>query len=169
MSTQPAFSTGRIDITEIRVPRLQLGGKRPPFDGGKYRLRARGRSHAPARRHRNLRWCGAGLCALGSTLGITPAAQAASPPDLSGVYHCEGNSEACNQYGSIFTVTQSGSQLQIKSDKGQTATAKLTSDATLTAGPVWNNMHAIIRSSERSVIVWANGAAWRKQQITATN
>jgi hypothetical protein len=60
-------------------------------------------------------------------------------------------------------VTQSGSELQIKSGKVDSATAKLTSSATLTTGPALN-MFGIVRSDD-GVIVWSNGATWRKQQL----
>jgi len=105
------------------------------------------------------------MCAVTSAWGLGPAQAAdAFVPDLSGVYRCEGTEAACEKFGSAVQVTQSGSELQIATGKGDTAKAKLTSSATLTAGPTLN-MHGIVRSAEDGVIVWSNGAMWRKQQL----
>jgi len=91
-------------------------------------------------------------------------AQLSSPafPDLTGTYRCEGHESACNWSGTAFTVTQSGADLEIKNDKGDIGNAKLTSNITLTAGPIWN-MLGVITSPDNNLIQWSNGTSWRKQ------
>ena len=59
-------------------------------------------------------------------------------------------------------MTQSGSDIQIKNDKGDTGNGKLTSNITLAAGPIWN-MLGVIASPDNRVIQWSNGTTWRKQ------
>ena len=44
-------------------------------------------------------------------------------PNLSGTYRCEGNETTCGWSGSSFTLTQSGSDIQIKNDKGEIGNA----------------------------------------------
>jgi hypothetical protein len=90
-------------------------------------------------------------------------AQPASPPlpNLGGTYRCEGGASLC-QSGASFTVAQSGADLQIKNDKGETGTGKLTSNITLTAGPIWN-MNGVIVTPDNRTIQWSNGTSWRKQ------
>jgi len=165
MSAQPALR-GRIDITPLHIPgRPGLAGRQPPDGGGRHGTSRPRRLSAHRRRGSSLRLSGAlGMCALTSALGLGPAHAAdAFFPNLNGVYRCEGSEAACERFGSPVQVTQSGSELQIKSGKVDSATAKLTSSATLTTGPALN-MFGIVRSDD-GVIVWSNGATWRKQQL----
>ena len=160
---QTAF--GRIALAPIHpAPRLQLGGRRPPRDpNSSGRSRALMTARKSTRSRDWLRFCGA--VALGAAMASSAAnAQPANPalPDLSGTYRCEGNETKCGWSGSSFTVTQSGSDIQIKNEKGDTGNAKLTSNVTLVAGPIWN-MLGVIASPDNHLIQWSNGTTWRKQ------
>ena len=68
-------------------------------------------------------------------------------PNLAGTYRCGPDAKSCEWSGTTFTVTQAGSNLDIKNDKGAIGTATLTSNISLSAGPPWNMLGAI--SSER--------------------
>ena len=163
MRPQTAF--GRIAFTPINpTPRPQLGGRRPPHDPDTCR---HSRALITTRKRRRarpwLRFCSA--VAVGTAMAASSAsAQPANPalPDLRGTYRCEGDETACGWSGSSFTVSQSGSDLEIKNDKGNTGNAKLTSNITLAAGPVWN-MIGVITSPDSRLIQWSNGTTWRKQ------
>ena len=93
--------------------------------------------------------------ASASNWGIQP------PFDMSGIYRCEGDAKTCDWSGMSFAVTQSGSDLEIKNEKGVGGSAKLTSNATLSAGPVWNMLGVI--SPDNRIIEWSNGTTWHKQ------
>jgi type 1 fimbria pilin len=95
-------------------------------------------------------------------MGVTGAATgtAASPPDLNGTYQCQPAPAPCHWSGHSPTITQSGTNLQIKSDQGDISAAKLTSDTTISAGPTFNSI-GIIRSNHS--IDWSDGTTWRKQ------
>ena len=102
---------------------------------------------------------------MGTAIATSAAnAQPANPalPDFSGTYRCESNETTCGWSGSTLTVTQSGSDIQIKNEKGDVGSAKLTSNVTLVAGPIWN-MLGVIASPDNRVIQWSNGTTWRKQ------
>lgn len=155
---------GRLSISAKRPgAKPQLGGKRPPQD-------PRNPAHSPSlsqgasvRRQRVRRLLP--IMAAGAvTAGSAAVAQTAgsSLPDLSGMYRCQGDAIACNQSGTILTVTQSGSDLQIKTEKGDLGTAKLTSNISISAGPIWN-MNGVITTPDNRVIQWSNGTTWRKQ------
>jgi hypothetical protein len=165
VSAQPVLR-GRIDIIPLHIPgRPGLAGRQPPHGGGRYGTPKPKRLSTKRRRGSSPRVSGAlGICALTSALSLGPAHAAdAFIPDLNGVYRCEGSEAACERFGSPVQVTQSGSELQIRSGKVDSAKAKLTSSATLTTGPALN-MFGIVRSDD-GVIVWSNGATWRKQQL----
>jgi hypothetical protein len=158
---------GKLAITPMPpVARPQLGGRRPPRDPDRNRRSsALARLAAPRRGPRSrdwLRFCAA--LAMAATAPCVADAQLSSSalPDLSGSYRCEGHEAACNSSGTVFTVTQSGADLEIKNDKGDIGNAKLTSNITLTAGPIWN-MLGVITSPDNNLIQWSNGTSWRKQ------
>jgi hypothetical protein len=89
---------------------------------------------------------------------VVSAAQAQNPPAFGGNYRCEPQPAPC-QNGQTFTVSQSGNNLDIKNDKGDQGTARITSDKTLSVGAPWN-MVGVVYDSE---IQWSNGTKWRKQ------
>jgi hypothetical protein len=90
----------------------------------------------------------------------TVAVKAASPPDLSGSYQCHPAPAPCHWSGHNPSITQTGTNLQIKSDQGDISAAKLTSDTTISAGPTYNSI-GIIRPDQS--IDWSDGTKWRKQ------
>ena len=157
MRTQADVTVGRVTLTRLAVPRLQTaGGRRPPRDGQPRRLRAnrRGKPH--------LRYLSAAIASMGIAASLANAQPASPPlPDLSGTYRCEGGVSLC-QSGASFTITQAGADLEIKNDKGEMGTGKLTSNSTLTAGPIWNMLGVIVPPDNRT-IQWSNGTSWRKQ------
>src|SRR5690348_9274543 len=165
MTAQPGIRLGRIwfDPTRKTAVRRQLGGRRPPYDSNSRTQRI----PTNTRRRRSLsewlRWSAAALTAplmLAPSLGL---AQATSKlPNLTGTYHCEGDETACDRSGWTLTVTQSGADLEIKNEKGDSGTAKLTSQIALSAGPIWNTLGIIMPDNRR--IQWSNGTMWRKEE-----
>ena len=97
------------------------------------------------------------LSAIAAVITIS-AAQAQNLPAFGGSYRCEPQPAPC-QNGQTFSVTQSGNNLEIKNDKGDQGTARITSDKTLSAGAPWN-MLGVVYDSE---VQWSNGTKWRKQ------
>lgn len=82
----------------------------------------------------------------------------AAPPDLSGNYRCEPQPRPC-ELGASFSVTQSGTKLEFKNEKGDQGSAQLTSDITLSAAGPWNMLGVVYDRS----IEWSNGTKWRKE------
>jgi hypothetical protein len=167
MRLSSQLALGRLSISTMphKAP-PQLGGKRPPHDPNSSRHSrslsrfASGRSNR--RLHQWLRVCAtttAGAVVAASIANAQPASS--SLPDMSGNYHCEGDAKTCDWSGTNFAVTQSGSDLEIKNEKGVAGSAKLTSNATLSAGPVWNMLGVV--SPDNRAIQWSNGTTWRKQ------
>ena len=99
------------------------------------------------------------LVAVVVLVGLS-AAQGALP-NLAGTYRCGPDAKSCEWSGTTFTVTQAGSNLDIKNDKGAIGTATLTSNISLSAGPPWNMLGVL--SGENRIIDWSNGTQWRKQ------
>ena len=97
------------------------------------------------------------LCVFGAT-GLARAQSA--QPDLAGTYQCRPNPDPCLWPGKSVSISQSGSKLEIKNEKGETAPANFTSDVTLSAGPPFNTL-AVIRPDHS--IDWSNGTKWQKQ------
>jgi hypothetical protein len=172
MRDKSAIKIGRVDFLPMRpTPRPQLGGRRPPQGpNGSRRWNALIRFQMPRRSLPLRDWlglCGAigiGVAIAATTLGAVAVGQPASSslPNLSGTYRCEGDAAACGRSGSTFTLTQSGSDLQIKNEKGDVGDGKLTSNISLSAGPIWN-MLGVISSADNRAIAWSNGTTWRKQ------
>jgi hypothetical protein len=79
-------------------------------------------------------------------------------PNLSGRYRCEPQPAPCRS-GESFTVTQSGDQIEFKSNNGFVGNAKLTSRISLSGLPPWNSL-GVITAENR--IEWSNGTQWRK-------
>jgi hypothetical protein len=100
------------------------------------------------------------LIALGAgVLAAANQAKAASP-DLNGTYRCQPDPTPCLWTGQSPSISQTGTDLQIKNDKGESANAKLTSDTTITAGGPLNSF-GIVRDDH--TIDWSNGNIWHKQ------
>ncbi len=97
--------------------------------------------------------------AVVDTLLIAGTSQAA-PPNLAGTYRCQPAPAPCLWPGHSPAITQSGTNLQIKSDQGEISAAKLTSDTTISAGATFNSL-GIIRPDHS--IDWSDGTKWRKQ------
>ena len=100
-----------------------------------------------------------GFITLAGMTLLEPA-QADSLPNLTGTYRCEPQPAPCRS-GQTFTVAQSEATLELKSDTGTSANAKLTSNISLSAGPPWNMLGVIL--PENGGIEWSNGTRWRKQ------
>ncbi len=94
-----------------------------------------------------------------ATLFFARAGEAA-PPNLAGTYRCQPAPAPCLWPGHNPTITQSGMDLQIKSDQGEISAAKLTSDTTISAGATFNSL-GIVRPDHS--IDWSDGTKWRKQ------
>jgi hypothetical protein len=97
---------------------------------------------------------------LAASAGLWTAVQAAQAPNLAGTYRCGPDAKACQWSGTTFTVTQSGTTLDIKNEKNEAGQATVTSNISLSAGPPWNMLGTI---SPNNVIDWSNGTQWRKQ------
>jgi hypothetical protein len=98
-----------------------------------------------------------GTMTVASALAGTIRADEAIP-NLSGRYRCEPQPAPCRS-GEVFTVTQSGGQIEFKSDNGLVGNAKLTSPISLSGVPPWNSL-GVITAENR--IEWSNGTQWRK-------
>jgi hypothetical protein len=78
---------------------------------------------------------------------------------IAGTYRCQPEPAKCQS--ATYTLSQTGTNLQIKGDNGSLiADAKLTSDITISAGPIWNSLGRIL--PDRS-IEWTNGTKWVRQ------
>jgi len=82
-------------------------------------------------------------------------------PDLSGTYHCEAYPVSCTNSGETFTVTQMGSKLTVKNEKGAVGAGDITSNISVSLGPPWNTLGII--SADGRTIEWSAGTRWRKQ------
>jgi hypothetical protein len=101
------------------------------------------------------------LVAALSALALPGLAQAqSSAPNLSGTYRCEPQPASCKWQGQAPTISQSGTQLELKVDKNELAGGKLTSNITVSAGPPFN-ADGLIRPDHS--IEWSNGTKWLKQ------
>ena len=80
-------------------------------------------------------------------------------PNLAGTYRCEPQPAPC-QSGQNFTVTQTGAELEFKSDKGVVGHAKFTSSISLSGTHPWNSLGVI--TAENRAIQWSNGTQWRR-------
>src|SRR4051812_21059522 len=94
----------------------------------------------------------------GAALSVPAGAQPASQ-EFSGRYECLADTTPCDLGGRSFTVTQSGTELEVKNERGELGRATLTSDASVSAGAPWN-MFGIVLPNH--VIQWSNGTRWRK-------
>ena len=83
-----------------------------------------------------------------------------SAPNLSGTWRCAPDTGSCQASGQTFTVTQSGNNLDVKNDKGDTGRAELTSNISLSAGAPWNMLGVVLPNGR---IQWSNGTKWQKQ------
>jgi hypothetical protein len=96
---------------------------------------------------------------LGLGLPSRAPAQGAAP-NLSGTYRCQPEPSSCQWSGQTFTIAQSGTKLDMKSDKGDVGQGLLSSNTTLSVGAPWN-MLGVILPDQR--IQWSNGTLWSKQ------
>src|SRR6185503_17177434 len=99
--------------------------------------------------------------ALISSSSLASQQTSLSLPSLGGTYRCEGDAKTCAVSGSTFTMTQSGNELEIKNDKGEIGNGRLTSNISLSVGPIWNMLGVL--SPDNRAIQWSNGTVWRKQ------
>jgi hypothetical protein len=93
----------------------------------------------------------------GSLLLETARADEA-PPNLPGTYRCEPQPAPCRS-GQTFTITQTGAELEFKSDSDIVGHAKFTSSISLSGSPPWNSLGVITADNQ---IQWSNGTQWRK-------
>jgi len=89
------------------------------------------------------------------------AGQSTPALNLAGTYRCGPDTKACQWLGTTITVTQSGTKLEIKSEKGDTAIGELMGNVGATAGPPMNMIAAI--SADGRTLDWSNGTKWTKQ------
>ena len=78
-------------------------------------------------------------------------------PNLAGTYQCEPQPAPC-QSGQTFTLTQSGDQIEFKSENG-IGHAGFTSPISLSGPPPWNSLGVITHDNH---VQWSNGTEWRK-------
>ncbi len=100
----------------------------------------------------------AGLTALASP--AFAQAQQGAQVNVSGSYRCEPQPSPCQWLGQTLSITQTGATLDLKTQQGSIAQAKLTSDISVSAGPPWNAVGIILPDH---TIQWSNGTQWRKQ------
>jgi hypothetical protein len=99
------------------------------------------------------------IATFGALAGLAPS-QAQQPPNLAGTWRCEPEPDPCLT-SQTFTVTQSGSKLDLKDEKGNVGQGMLTSNISVSIGPTWNMLGTILQDNR--VIQWSNGTQWRKQ------
>jgi hypothetical protein len=87
-------------------------------------------------------------------------AQSSAVKNVAGTYRCEPEPVSCQASGQTFTVTQSGTDLELKNDQGLIGRATMTSNISLSAGGPWNMLGVVVPDGR---IQWSNGTAWRKQ------
>jgi hypothetical protein len=98
------------------------------------------------------------LASLGAIL-IGPSVQAQPAlPDLSGTYRCVPDGRPCPS--STFTVSQSGSKLDVKSDQGTVGHGEVTSPISVILGPPWSLLGTILQ--DQRTIEWSAGPRWQK-------
>jgi hypothetical protein len=99
----------------------------------------------------------------GTRFGQQEGAAGQSTPalNLAGTYRCGPDTKACQWLGATITITQSGTKLEIKSEKGETALGELMGNVGATAGPPMNMIAAI--SADGRTLDWSNGTRWTKQ------
>jgi hypothetical protein len=91
-------------------------------------------------------------------MGVYPAATEQALPDLSGTYKCVADHRVCRS--SSFSVSQSGSKLDVTTDQGETGSGTVTSGISVTLGPPWNVFGTILPDH---TIEWSTGTRWQKQ------
>jgi hypothetical protein len=96
------------------------------------------------------------LAAAGLPFGSARAEE--TLPKLAGTYRCEPQPAPC-QSGQTFTLTQSGDQIEFKSENGFVGHARFTSPISLSGSPPWNSL-AVITPDKH--VQWSNGTQWRK-------
>jgi len=107
----------------------------------------------------------AAISALAAVAALTvalPGRALAQPaaPNLSGTYRCAPEPSSCQWSGQTFTIGQTGTKLDMKSDKGDVARGLLSSNKTLSVGAPWNMLGVILPDNR---IQWSNGTIWSKQ------
>ena len=99
------------------------------------------------------------LLAVLSVLAVPGLAQAqGSAANVAGTYRCVPEPTRCQT--PTYTVTQNGQTLELKGEDGTLTAGKMTSNITLSAGPILNANGVIL--PDRS-IQWSNGTHWQKQ------
>ena len=99
------------------------------------------------------------IASTAASLLLGTALAEEATPNLAGTYRCEPQPAPCHS-GQTFTVTQTGAELEFKSDSGTVGHAKFTSSISLSAAAPWNSLGVI--TAENRVIQWSNGTQWRK-------
>jgi hypothetical protein len=94
------------------------------------------------------------ITALGvaSLLDHAQAKQSAQS-DFSDSYRCEPDPSTCQWSGQTFSVVREGAILDVKNDKGQIGQVTLTSNISLSAGPLWNMLGVIL--PDNRTIQWS--------------
>ena len=99
------------------------------------------------------------LVAVLSALAVPGVAQAqGSAATVAGTYRCVPEPTRCQ--APTYTVTQNGQALELKGEDGTLTAGKMTSNITLSAGPILNANGVILPDSS---IQWSNGTHWQKQ------
>jgi hypothetical protein len=100
------------------------------------------------------------MIAMAGTMALIGGvhAQAQHLPNIAGTYRCEPDPDPC-QSGQTFTVTQTGDQVEFKSDNGLVGHARFTSPISLSGLPPWNSLAVITPDNH---VQWSNGTQWQK-------
>jgi hypothetical protein len=101
--------------------------------------------------------CCVGLAAILTGVRAVPAE--APIPDLSGTYRCVSDTRTCQS--PVFSVSQRGQKLEVRSEQGDIAIGEVTSSISLTLGPPWNVLGTIL--PDQHTIEWSTGTRWERQ------
>ena len=103
------------------------------------------------------------IASLSVLAGVALGGAAVGPQtggNFAGNWRCQPEPDSCQNSGTTFIVTQTGTILDVKNDKGAVGQGTVTSAITISMGPPWNMLGVVAPDNS---IQWSNGTTWRKQ------
>jgi len=94
----------------------------------------------------------ASFSVFAATALVGDAMAAQSGPNFAGTYRCQPGPESCQNSGNTFTVTQMGNTLEVKNDKGSVGQGTVTSNISISMGPILDRTREHMVAADRAVI-----------------